>query len=435
MVSRVVAVPVVLLGWAPLLLAPPGAGAAPAPQLLSVTSGERPVADASIAPSVSRTGTRVAFQSFSDDLVPQDTNGLSDIFVRDVAAGTTRRVSVAAGGGDPDGASTAPSLSADGRFVSFTSEASNLVAGDVNGVADAFRRDLRTGVTRRVSVQIPGVPGSRQVRASSISADGRRVCFEVLVGQRLDVFVRDLAAGTTTRVSVAGNGRRADGSSASPTISADGRFVAFLSSATNLVPGDGNGVADVFRRDLLLHRTVLVSTDRGGGPADASVLPGAPALSTHGKFVVFHSEATDLVAGDTNGEPDVFRHNLGTGVTVRVSVTSQEEQVQGFGSFHTVRMGISGGGRYVVFSSDASGLTTDDRNGQPDVFVRDTDAGTTRLVSRGTSGTSPAGFSIEPSMSQDGHFVAFSSDAPGLSTADTNGGVNDVFRAAVVRGP
>ncbi|MCW2761706.1 MAG: TolB-like protein [Marmoricola sp.] len=398
-----------------------------------MTSTEQPVADPSVGPSISGNGTRTAFQSFSDDLVPNDANGLSDVFVRDVSAGTTRRVSVARNGGDPDGASTAPSISASGRFVSFTSDASNLVAGDDNGVSDVFRRDLQTGVTTRVSVQLGAVPASRQVRSSSISDDGAKVCFVVVSGSRSDVFVRNFGAGSTSRVSVSRTAGAADGSSFSPTISGAGRYVAFLSQATNLVAGDTNGFTDVFRRDLSLQRTLLVSRDRNGGPADAGALQGAPDLSSDGKLVVFHSEATDLVPSDLNNEPDVFRRNMASGVTTLVSVTSNEQQVTGFGSFHTVRMGISGSGRFVAFSSDASGLTPDDHNGQPDSFVRDTSAGTTRLASRGVSGTSPSGFSIEPSITQDGRFVAFSSDAPGLNSADTNGEVNDVFRARVVR--
>jgi Tol biopolymer transport system component len=416
-------------GWSPA----PAAAAGTTPKLLSVTSSEKRVADPSVAPSISGTGSRTAFQSLSDDLVPNDSNGLSDIFLRDVSTGTTRRVSVNVAGGDPDGASTAPSISANGRFVSFTSTADNLVHGDGNGVSDVFRRDLQTGVTTRVSVGLTGVPSSRQVRTSSISGDGAKVCFEVVTGSRFDVFVRNLAVGTTSRVSVARTGGVPDGSSLSPSISADGRYVAFLSQATDLVAGDGNGFTDVFRRDLDQQRTILVSKDHDGGPTDGSALPGAPAINTSGQFVVFHSEASDLVTGDLNGEPDVFRRNLVNGVTTLVSVTSNEQQVTGFGNFHTVRMGISGGGQFVTFSSDASGLTPDDQNGQPDSFVRDTSAGTTTLVSRGTSGQSPHGFSIEPTISQDGRFVAFSSDAPDVNSADTNGEVNDVFRAEVPR--
>jgi Tol biopolymer transport system component len=367
---------------------------------------------------------------------------LSDIFVRDLRSHTTRRVSVDAGGHDPNGASTAPSISDDGRFVTFQSDADDLVPGDTNGVNDVFLYDMLTRSTSRISVGVGISDPTRQVGSSSVSADGSRVAFHISVGSpvtRTDVFVRDRVAHRTVKVSVSAIGGQADGSSIFPTISKNGRYVAFLSGAENLVPGDDNGFSDIFRRDLATHQTRLVSVDRFGGATDEDAFSGSPAISADGRYVVFHDAAGDLVPGDTNGEPDVFRRDLAEGTTVRISVTSDEEQVSGFGNFHTVRMGISDRGRFVTFSSDFSELAANDRNGQPDVFLRDVVRGTTTLVSAVPSPTgpgeeSPNGFSTEPSISRFGCFVAFSSSASGLTPDDKNDAVDDVFRRALFPG-
>lgn len=409
-----------------------GVEAAPRTVLVSVTGAGRPVDGLSVSPTISANGNRVAFQSSSDDLVRGDENQASDVFVRDLAAGTTRRVSVGRGGADSDGSSTSPSISANGRYVTFTSGAENLVGNDGNGASDVFRRDLRTGRTVRVSVGLGGVPAGRIVSSSSVSGDGNRVAFQVFAGgSGFQVYARDIAAGTTMKVSRAVRGGQADGNSFNPTISANGRYVAFLSAASNLVARDGNGFADVFRRDLAIARTILVSKDRLGGAADSDAMHGPPSISPRGRFVAFFSSATDMVAGDTNGEPDVFRRDLAARTNQRISVDSAGNQVFGFGNFHIVRTSVSAGGRYVAFSSDSSGLAPNDHNGQPDVFLRDVVAGTTTLVSVATSGESPNGFSTEPALSADARYVAFSSDAPGLTADDTNGGVNDVFRRTV----
>jgi Tol biopolymer transport system component len=340
-------------------------------------------------------------------------------------------VSVDRFGGDANAGSFSPSISANGRYVAFESDASDLVAGDTNGVNDVFVRDLRTGRTERIGAGVKAGDPTRRVAGASISGDGRYVAFQVSTGSPVfftEVYVTDRVAHTTVKISVSRTGGQADGSSGQAQISANGNYVAFISDATNLVAGDTNGFGDVFRRNLATHRTSLVSADRFGGPADDQALGGPPAISAHGRYVVFHDYASDLVPGDTNGEPDVFRRDVQTGKTVRVSVTSDEQQVSGFGSFHTVGMGVSSGGRYVTFSSDFSLLTPNDNNGQPDVFLRDVAAGTTTLVSVGLDGQSPDGYSTQPSMTANGCYVAYSSFADGITTNDTNNFVDDVFR-------
>ena len=214
-------------------------------------------------PAISADGRFVAFNSFASNLVPGDTNGATDIFVRDRELGTTRRVGVGLGGVQANEASTAAAVSANGRFVAFDSFASNLVPGDDNFARDVFVYDRRAGTTRRVSVGSAGSNGESFFPA--ISADGRFVAFvssatDLVPGDTNnedDIFVRDLELGATRRVSVGPGGTQGNGPSSGPALSADGRFVAFEIAANTLVPGDTNGATDIFVRDhgVQLHPT------------------------------------------------------------------------------------------------------------------------------------------------------------------------------------
>ena len=249
------------------------------------------------------------------------------------APGTTERVSVASDGTQADnisGRRGAPTSSADGRLVAFDSLASNLVPGDANGFDD--------------------------------------------------VFVRDRATGTTQRVSVASDGTQGNNISSSPAISGDGRFVAFVSNASNLVPGDTSGVRDIFVHDRATGTTQRVSVSSsgaqgngasGGSGATNDVATIAPAISADGRFVAFESLASNLVPGDTNGTRDVFVHDLQTATTERVSVGGNKQQANSFSNPES----INGDGRFVVFTSFASNLVKGDTNQQIDVFVRDRQPG------------------------------------------------------------
>ncbi len=262
----------------------------------------------------------MAFDSEASNLVSGDTNGLSDVFVRDRQNDTTERISVAMGGVETDGSSSDPALTPDGRYVAFTSLAENLVAGDdSDNRFDVFVHDRETGDTERVSVATGGGEVDGDAGAPSISDDGHRVAFQSTASNLVsgdangdgDIFVRDRQADTTERVSVATGGGESNDISFSPSISADGRHVAFSSFATNLVAGDTNGQIDVFAHDRQTGTTERVSVKANGGQANnASV---EPTISPDGSRVLFTFFGTNLVPGDTNGSADVFiRHRTAT---------------------------------------------------------------------------------------------------------------------------
>jgi Tol biopolymer transport system component len=272
-------------------------------------------------PSVSADGRYVAFVSAATNFVASDTNGRIDVFVRDRVLGTTERVSVASNGTQADFNCSFPAISADGRFVAFESVSTTLVPGDTNLVWDIFVRDRLLATTERVSVDSAGVEANDRSRYPAISGDGRFVTFYSFATNLVpgdtngheDVFVRDRLLGTTERVSVDSSGVEGDSISLYPDISADGRFVAFESLSTNLVPGDTNGLPDIFVRDRLLGTTERISVDSSG--VQANDQNWFPRISADGRFVTYSSRASNLVPGDTNGWEDVFLRDRGAFAT------------------------------------------------------------------------------------------------------------------------
>jgi len=225
---------------------------------------------------------------------------------------TITPVSVDSAGNLGNSFSDTPSISADGRFVAFYSQASNLVPGDTNNNTDIFVRDTLTNTTTRVSVDSAGNQGNDRSEGASISADGRFVAFQshasnIVPGDtnlRPDIFVRDRLTNTTTGVSVDSAGNPANNGAYNPSISADGRFVAFESRASNIVPGDTNRSPDIFVRDTLTNTTTRVSVDSAGNPGNSS--SDSPSISADGRFVAFDSKSSNLVPGDTNNDHDIF---------------------------------------------------------------------------------------------------------------------------------
>jgi Tol biopolymer transport system component len=382
---------------------------------------------------ISGDGRYVAFSTRASNLVPGDSNGMEDVFVRDRQAGTTERVSVATGGYQGNGESSVRAISADGRYVVFQSDATNLVPGDTNGKTDVFVRDRQTGTTERVSVATGGAQGNSWSYPRGISADGRYVVFgssasNLVTGDtngQGDAFVRDRQTGTTERVSVSTAGAQGNGDSSDCCMSADGRYVAFQSSATNLVSGDTNGKGDMFVHDRQTGATERVSVRSNGTQANDSSY--SPSISADGRYVAFSSDASNLVPGDTGYHRDAFVHDRKTGTTFRVSVSSTGVQ----GNHASGTRSISADGRYVAFVSYATNLVPGDTNGLEDVFVRDLQAGTTQRVNVSSTGSQTNGTELfGASVSADGRYVAFDSDATGLVPGDTNG-MSDVFVAEV----
>ena len=265
------------------------------------------------------------------------------------AGGTTQRVSLGQGGVQGNAFSESfGAISAGGRYVAFTSEATNLVPSDTNGLADVFVRDRQSGTTQRISVSTSGTEGN------GISYDAH--------------------------------------------LSAGGRFVAFRSQGSTLVPNDTNGAEDAFVHDRKTGTTRRVSIRTGGGQANGSVV--GVDISADGRFVTFTSNASNLVPGDTNGFLDLFVRDRMTGITSRVNVGPGGVECPLGGSGGA----MSADGRYVAFNSSCSNIVKGGTNGQAHAFVRDRQTGTNQLVSRNSAGAQGNGLSFAGDLSADGRF-------------------------------
>lgn len=395
-------------------------------------------------PTLSSDGTKLAFVSYASNLAPYDTNFAADVFVRDLTAGQTELVSVNAGGvGGGNWHSIYPRLSLDGRYVSFVSFASDLVNGDVNAAADVFRRDRLTGLTTLVSVNHTGTgPGNADSSDAKITPNGQFIVFESaasdlvtndLNGSGSDIFLRDLNSNTPELVSVnfAGTGG-GNGPSTDAAFSSDARYVAFETDATDLFAGDTNNAPDILVRDRLGGSNILISinlagTGGGNGPSyDAYI-------STDGRYVVFESDASDLVAGDTNQSTDVFVRDLLAHTTRAVSTSTWGV---GTGNDAAYFCSLSPDGRYIAFESRATNLVANDINGPLyDVFLRDTLVNSTALVSANCNGTgSGNGNSYSGQVSSDGRYITFASWAWDLANGDYSAGVRNLFRRDLLTG-
>ena len=372
-------------------------------------------------PSISSDGRYVAFNSMASTLVAGDTNGTMDVFLYDRDTG---EVTLVSSGSVANGTSFFPSVSSDGRYVAFTSGASNLVSDDTNDAFDIFLYDRDTGETTLVSRTPEGDPGNNHSNFCSISPDGRYVAFtseasDLVDGDDIasfDVFLLDRDAGQITLVSKTQGGDPAnDHSNFRPSVSSDGRYVAFTSHASNLVSGDTNDTYDVFLCDRNTGEVTLVSR---GSVANGPSL--SPAISEDGRYVAFSSIASNLVDGDTNGPVlDVFLYDRLTSKTKLVSKNPEGESgdhSSGFGMETVGGVSISPDGRYVAFDSFASNLVDGDTYWFSDVFLYDQYTDETTLVSTTSAGVSGNMWSNLPSVSSssEGLFVAFGSFATDL---------------------
>lgn len=342
--------------------------------------------------------------------------------------GVTTRVSVGSGGSEGNGVSTYGVLSADARYVAFSSASDNLVPLDTNQATDIFVHDRQLGVTTLVSRASDGTLGDADSAQPSISADGRYVAFESLARNFdpldanvwNDVYLHDRWTGTTRLVSRAPGGGPGNGESTDPSISADGRRIAFESAAADLVPSDTNGCYDVFVAELPAGSITRasVSSTRVQGATDSI----DAWISADGACIVFASAAANLVPGDGNGQFDVFVRVLAAGKTEVASTSTAGS----FGNAPCSYASCSADGRYVAFSSLASDLVAQDTNGANDVFIRDRVLGTLVRASLGNGGLEGNSGSSNPFLSWDGRFLAFRSYATNFAAQDLNS-APDVF--------
>lgn len=398
-------------------------------QRVSVRSDGLQANDRSDRPAISNDGAYIAFSSIASNLVNDDTNGHWDVFVFETASGITQRVSVSSSGGQAGGESAHPSLSSDGRFVAFSSNAPDLVPNDSNFSWDIFVHDRLAGQTERVSVDTGGAQANGHSYSPSLSADGRWVAFPSeatnLVDNdtngTFDVFVHDRLTGVTVRASVSDSGLEGNGLSDEPALAGNGSFVSFQSWADNLVTGDTNEKRDVFVRDLMAQTTFRVSLSSTG--LEGNDNSNRPRISADGRYVVFDALANNLVPDDTNATDDIFIHDIITHETSRVSVNSEGIQANGSSGWAA----ISADGRYAAYYSEATNLTPGDTNGVYDVFLFDRQGQTTTRVSVATDGSEGNGASFERmAVAAYGQYVAFRSDASNLVPNDTNG-ASDIF--------
>lgn len=392
---------------------------------------------ASADPVVSGSGRYVAFDSTATNLGPTGAAGVRNVYVFDVLSGLRRLVSLGIGGA-ANGDSTMPAISADGSTIAFQSNASNLVPGDSNGAGDVFVQRAG-GQIVSASVATRGAQANGPSSEPAISADGRYVAFVSSAtnlvpgdkGQQPEIFLRDLVAGTTTRVSAGVGGADPDGPSSNPAISADGNVVSFDSAAGNLtMPQTAAGQSDVYAWTAPSGAIERVSVSTTGVRQNTSVrapFHQVSSLSGDGRFVAFDSDADNLVAGDLNKSTDVFVRDR-----VRRTTTLESENNAGFeGNNDSFEPAITPDGRFVAFESFARNLAP---GGGPreNVFVRDIQLNTTSVIDVAPAGASPTAEQVKellqrPAISADGSVAAFSSTALNL-THDSLGTENVFLR-------
>jgi Tol biopolymer transport system component len=401
--------------------------------LISTSSDDLQSNGISVNSSVSDDGRYVAFESKASDLVPNDTNAFSDVFLRDRLLGTTVRLSVTTAGAQVPKGGILAALSGDGTKLGFVSESAGIVAGDTNQKYDVFVRDLASGAILVASISMTGGPANEQSGPAMLSRDGSYVVFasrasDLVAGDDNDVpdiFVRDVLLGVTTRVSVASDGAQANDASIDPAISPDGRYVVFASLASNLVTGDTNLQIDVFVHDRLLGTTELVSRAADGSLGNQDSSFGC--ISEDGRYVGFQSRASNFVAGDGNDITDVFVKDRLTGAVELISATPSG----GVPTESSDSPDLSADGRFVAFGSLADNLVPGgagapagpgDHHVDHEIFLRDRLTGITRQISITPAGNQPDEGSINPQMTPDAALIAFETYATNIVAGnnDTN---------------
>ena len=352
-------------------------------------------------------------------LVPEDGNGQCDVYLRDTLDNTTERVSLSTTGGDPDDSSSPDGISADGRYVLFSSNATNLITGGTAGT-NLFVRDRTAGTTTLVTVTTNGLAPNSPIGRGHLSADGRHVLFDTsatnvasgAVANRADAYVRDLDAGTTSRVSLASNGAAANNDNQSGGISADGNLIVFESTATNL--GGTAFYNHTYARNRSAGTTTLVDVTLSG-PSTGGALPADNGISSNGRYVLFNSWGDNLTADDPVGTTDVYVRDLQTETTTLVYSPSGIPAIGDPPPLLALNpVGISNDGRYVLIN----GLRTGDMTHLTDfqVYVVDRADGRIDLV-RSVSGSAFTRPAHATSISADGAYITLDTGDPLMTGA------------------
>lgn len=294
-------------------------------------------------------------------MIPRDANNRGgNIFLWRPNNDHVTLVSHAPNGDAGNNFSQRPQISADGKFIVFHSLASNLVEGDNNNKWDVFLYNVDRNTIERVSL-FNGMEGNDNSRKGSVSGNGKIIAFQSVANNWLeldiardDIYVTDLSRRTFSLISRGLGSERANQWSGSPHVSADGGWVTFVSAASNLVEGDRNGVPDIFVHRMGEKRVRRVSIASDGTEANGRSFN--PLISRDGRSVVFESDASNLVEGDTNGVRDIFRHDLSTGETVRLSTGPDFAEANGQSEYPDFSM-LGGGAS--AFHSEATNLATD----------------------------------------------------------------------------
>ena len=392
-------------------------------------------------PSVSADGNLVAFSSDATNFGVTDTNNARDVFLHNRADGTTVLVSRTPAGAAGNGESVEPSISTDGAWISFSSSATDLAGGQPadNTRKDIFIYEVATGNVTQVSVTTTGGNPSEFSAEPNTSGNGNFVAYtsrasaaSLVAGAAdantlRDVFLWNNTTGTTQLVSTTATPNTAgNAGSFDPSVSSDGRYVAFRSEASDLVAGDTNGKRDIYMRDMTGGTSVLVSRGVGGAAADND--SDSPSISADGNFIVFSSLASNLSPLDTGAAVrDIFVFNRANN---EVTLVSRNETRTGSGDGESGEPSISQDGRFVAFTSSASNLVAGDTNGVSDIFVYDIATGAMNRVSVTDDGSQGNGASTDANIAPQGRFIAFTSAATNLAGADANGAVTDAFVAS-----
>ncbi|WP_299977223.1 hypothetical protein [uncultured Pseudoteredinibacter sp.] len=375
-------------------------------------------------PAVSDDGRFVAFQSSATNLAPGH-GGSSDIYLRDRQNNSTIRVSQGLGNTPSNGNSTRPAITPDGRYVAFTSLATNLVIADNNGNKDAFVYDRLNNSIERISIRSDGNEGSQDTGDQvSISDDGQLLTFvgggdlaTPAAANNEHVYLHNRSTGQTTLVSQAA-GTEANAASRRPYIEGSGKHIIFISEASNLVPGDGNAIGDIFSCEVSSGTMSRVSLTVGGNEITDLASNFRPVIAANGRISAMIHPSGQLLSSDSNGRRDIIIHDNSNGQNSAVSQHSNGD----LGNHNSAGSAISEDGRFISFWSDASNLVDNDNNASRDTFLYDRESQNTFRINLSRTGQEADGASSQTDISGNGQFIAFGSAASNITpTANPSG--------------